>query len=82
MSNSELRAVLQCVLAGSAKAALTAALTSALETGLGPACPVKPAAGMSLTLALRSGMESAAIPHRLPDWPCMHEVQLVLAEYA
>ncbi len=56
MSDSELKASLQCVLAGPSRAALMTALTAALGPDLSSTSPDEPTVGMSPTIALRSAI--------------------------
>ncbi len=54
MSDTELKASLQCVLAGPSRAALMAAVQAALGPGLSSTSPDEPTSGMLPTIALRS----------------------------
>ena len=56
MSDTELKALLQCVVAGLSRAALMTALTAALGPGLTSTSPDEPMSGMSPTIALRSAI--------------------------
>ena len=56
MSDTELKALLQSVLAGPSRAALVTALTTALGPGLTSTSPDEPTSGMSPTIALRSAI--------------------------
>ena len=60
MSNRELRALLECVLAGPSKASLMSSMTAALQAGTSPTSPANLGLGvMTMTTALRSALQAA-----------------------